>query len=172
MNKKQKHRWGKVLKSAGANAKQFVGLKRASDGRVSSQSGSDQPEHQAHKRGIDPARKGRGLVTQDLKETRGNAGAYEQHIGTGGEPPQANPDVLPEMEIAAPSTPQLLMGEAVEHLQGRQKEVYFLTMREGKSLAETADILSLSKGTAQKYKERAIKFVEGYCRQAIQRGRV
>ena len=88
------------------------------------------------------------------------------------EHPQANPDVLPEMEIAAPSTPQLLMGEAVEHLQGRQREVYLLTMREDKSLAETAEILGIEKGTAQRYKERAIKFIESYCRQAIKKGRV
>jgi len=85
---------------------------------------------------------------------------------------QANPDVLPEMEIAAPSTPQLIMGEAVQHLQGRQREVYLLTMREGKSLAEAAEILHLAKGTAQKYKERAIKFIETWCRQAIAKGRV
>lgn len=85
---------------------------------------------------------------------------------------RANPDVLPETEIAAPSTPQLLMGESVEHLQGRQKEVYLLTMREGKSLADAAKILKISKGTAQVYKDRAIKFIEAYCRQAILKGRV
>lgn len=89
-----------------------------------------------------------------------------------GEYPQANPDVLPETEIASPSTPQFLMGEAVNHLQGRQKEVYLLTMREGKSLAESAEVLGLSKGTAQKYRERAIKFIAGYCEEAIRKGRV
>lgn len=88
------------------------------------------------------------------------------------EHPRANPDSLPETEIAAPSTPQLLMGEAVEHLQGRQREVYLLTMREDKSLAEAAEVLGLSKGTAQKYKERAIKFIERWCKQAIKLGRV
>jgi DNA-directed RNA polymerase specialized sigma24 family protein len=88
------------------------------------------------------------------------------------EHPQANPDVLPETEIAAPSTPQLLMGEAVMHLQGRQREVYLLTMREGKSLAEAAEVLGIEKGSAQKYKERAIKFIEGYCKEAMARGRV
>lgn len=88
------------------------------------------------------------------------------------EHPQANPDVLPEMEIAAPSTPQLLMGEAIEHLQGRQKEVYFLTMREDKSLAEAAEILGIEKGTAQKYMERAINFIKDYCKAAIVKGRV
>jgi len=85
---------------------------------------------------------------------------------------QANPDVLSETEITTPSTPQLVMGEAVEHLQGRQKEVYFLTMREDKSLAEVAEILGIEKGSAQKYKERAIKFIAGYCKQAIKKGRV
>jgi RNA polymerase sigma factor (sigma-70 family) len=88
------------------------------------------------------------------------------------EHPCANPDVLPEMEIAGPSTPQLIMGEAIEHLQGRQREVYLLTMREGKSLAESAEVLGLSKGTAQKYKERAIKFIANWCKQAIAKGRV
>jgi RNA polymerase sigma factor (sigma-70 family) len=88
------------------------------------------------------------------------------------EHPSANPDMLPETEIAAPSTPQLLMGESVEHLQGRQREVYMLAMREGKSLAEVAEILGISKGTAQKFKERAIKFIEQYCRAAIAKGRV
>lgn len=89
-----------------------------------------------------------------------------------GEFAQANPDVLPETETAAPSTPQLIMGEAVEHLQGRQKEVYMLIMREGKSLAESAEILGIEKGSVQKYKERAVKFIETWCRAAIARGRV
>lgn len=101
----------------------------------------------------------------------------ERHARTGnnyerGEHPQANPDVLPETEIAAPSTPQLIFGEAVEHLQGRQREVYILTMREGKSIAEVAEILGISKGTAQKYRERGIKFIQQYCQTAIAKGRV
>ncbi|SRR5258708_34377004 len=86
--------------------------------------------------------------------------------------PLANPDVLPETEIAAPSTPQLLLGEAINHLQGRQREVYLLTMRESKSLAETAEILGIEKGSVQKYRERAIKFLTQYCEAAIQKGRV
>jgi DNA-directed RNA polymerase specialized sigma24 family protein len=85
---------------------------------------------------------------------------------------QANPDVLPEMEIAAPSTPQLLMGEAVEHLQGRQKECYLLTMREGKSFSEAAEILGIGKGRVQQYRERAIKFLTQYCKAAMAKGRV
>jgi DNA-directed RNA polymerase specialized sigma24 family protein len=88
------------------------------------------------------------------------------------EHPQANPDVLPEAQQTAPSTPQLLMGEAIDHLQGRQLEVYFLTMREDKSLAEAAEILGIEKGSAQKYKERAIKFISQYCKAAMDRGRV
>ncbi len=88
------------------------------------------------------------------------------------EHPQANPDVLPETKIVNPSTPQLLMGEAMDHLQGRQREVYILVMRDNKSLAEVAKILGLSKGSAQKYKERAIRFVTGYCKQAIAKWRV
>lgn len=101
-----------------------------------------------------------------------NARGHGENGDDAQEHPCANPDVLPETEIAAPSTPQLLMGEAIGHLQGRQKEVYFLTMREDKSLAEAAEILGIEKGTAQKYRERAIKFVEQYCKAAIAKGRV
>lgn len=71
-----------------------------------------------------------------------------------------------------PSTPQLLMGEAIMHLQGRQKEVYLLTMRDGKSLAEAAEVLGIEKGTAQRYRERAVKFLTVYCRAAVKAGRV
>jgi DNA-directed RNA polymerase specialized sigma24 family protein len=88
------------------------------------------------------------------------------------ERPQANPDVLPETEIATPSTPQLLMGEAIEHLAGRQKECYLLAMREDKSLAEVGEILGISKGSAQVYVDRAVKFISGYCKRAIAGGRV
>lgn len=89
---------------------------------------------------------------------------------------RANPDSLRDDETMyaneQPSTPQLLMGEAVMHLQGRQREVYLLTMREGKSLAEAAEVLGIEKGTAQKYRERAIKFISQFCKAAIERGRV
>jgi RNA polymerase sigma factor (sigma-70 family) len=88
------------------------------------------------------------------------------------EHPEANPDVLPATEIASPSMPQLLMGEAIEHLQGRQREVYLLVMRESKSLAEVAEILGISKSAVQKFKERAIKFVQQYCHAAMAKGRV
>lgn len=88
------------------------------------------------------------------------------------EHPQANPDVLPETTIAVPSTPQLLMGEAVDHLQGRQKECYLLTMREGKSFSEAAEILGIGKGRVQQYRERAIKFITQYCQAAMKKGRV
>ncbi len=88
------------------------------------------------------------------------------------EHPCANPDVLPETEIASPSTPQLIFGEAVDHLQGRQREVYLLTMREGKSWADTAEILGITKGSAQQYRKRAIKFIESWCQAAMKKGRV
>lgn len=86
--------------------------------------------------------------------------------------PQANPDVLPEMEIASPSTPQLLMGEAVSHLQGRQKEVYLLLMRESKTYEEVSEILGITRGAAQVYESRAIRFIKDYCARAIKNGRV
>jgi RNA polymerase sigma factor (sigma-70 family) len=88
------------------------------------------------------------------------------------EHPQANPDVLPETEIAAPSTPQLIMGEAIEHLQGRQREVYMLLMRESKTYEEVSEILEITRGAVQTYEKRAIKFIEQYCKAAIAKGRV
>lgn len=83
-----------------------------------------------------------------------------------------NPDLLSERPAAEPSAPQLIMGEAIEHLQGRQREVYTLIMREGKSLAETGEILGITKSSAATYLERAIKFIAQYCKVAIKRGRV
>jgi DNA-directed RNA polymerase specialized sigma24 family protein len=132
------------------------------------------------------------IKTQKTRERKGSAGEYERWHkdhptkrlkGNGGdkfdlmtEDARANSDSLREDEAmyanGGPSTPRLLFGEAVEHLQGRQKEVYLLTMREGKSLAEAAEILNIEKGTAQKYRERAIKFIESYCKIAIQKGRI
>jgi len=134
---------------------------------------------------------------QKLKEISGSSGAYEQwmegHKGSRSkgyrrkdglderfgritEDVLANPDSLQESEAMyandQPSNPHFILGEAVEHLQGRQREVYLLTMREEKSLAEAAQVLGIAKGTAQKYQERAIKFIESYCKQAINRGRV
>lgn len=84
----------------------------------------------------------------------------------------SNPDTLPEVTDASHSNPQFLMGEAVEHLQGRQRECYILTMREGKSFSEAAEILGIGKGRVQQYRERAIKFIAQYCRAAIAAGRV
>lgn len=88
------------------------------------------------------------------------------------ENPIANPDMLPETEIATPSTPQLLMGEAISHLQGRQKEVYLLLMRESKTYEEVSEVLGIARGAVQTYERRAIKFISAYCAEAIKRGRV
>lgn len=88
------------------------------------------------------------------------------------ERPEANPDVLPETEIASPSTPQLVMGEAIAHLQGRQKEVYLLLMRESKTYEEVSEVLGITRGAVQTYEKRAIKFLTNYCREAIKQGRV
>lgn len=123
--------------------------------------------------------KKRTVAKQQTKEIGGSVHSYENYLlgsrtnedGEQTESVQANPDLLPENDNS-PSTPQLLMGEAIGHLQGRQKETYLLTMREGKSLAEVGEILGISKSAAQVYKVRAIKFVELYCREAIARGRV
>ena len=132
------------------------------------------------------------IKTHKIKEVRGTRDSYEKWVDNHttkrqkgrlgdkfdfvAEDVRANPDSLREDEgIYAndqPSTPHLLMGEAIGHLQGRQKEVYLLTMREGKSLAEAAEVLGIAKGTAQKFRERAIKFIEQYCKAAIAGGRV
>lgn len=83
---------------------------------------------------------------------------------------------LPEQEViqlpSGPSEVQLIMGEAIALLKGRQKEVYLLTMRQGKSIADAAKILNIAKGAAQTYKLRAIKHISDYCQAAILRGEV
>lgn len=75
-------------------------------------------------------------------------------------------------ENRTPTNPQMLMGEAIEHLQGRQKEVYLLYMREDRSFAEVGEILGINRFTARDYLERAIKFITAYCEQGIKGGRV
>lgn len=108
---------------------------------------------------------------QSLSEIRGSEYSYSNSLDEHGESVLANPDQLPEQK-ASPTSPQLLMGEAIEHLQGRQKEVYLLTMREGLSLAEVGDALSITKSTAQVHLDRAIKFITAYCEEGIKGGRV
>jgi DNA-directed RNA polymerase specialized sigma24 family protein len=75
----------------------------------------------------------------------------------------------PQEEITGP---QSIMAEAIEHLQGRQKEVYILHMRLERSLGECAEILGITKSTAQIHKERAVRFIEQYCKLAIKKGRI
>jgi DNA-directed RNA polymerase specialized sigma24 family protein len=117
--------------------------------------------------GKDSSRGEQSAYWDDVETNRGNKeqGDAREHL-------QANPDALPETEIAAPSTPQLLMGEAIEHLQGRQREVYILLMRENKSQEETAEILGIGRTAVQSYKNRAVKFITQYCKNAMAKGRV
>jgi|ERR1019366_9129704 DNA-binding CsgD family transcriptional regulator len=132
------------------------------------------------------------VKAQKLSEVPGSAGAYEQFLSSHpkqtqkgklgdrfdfvAEDVRANPDSLREDEAmyadSQPSTPQMLMGEAVAHLQGRQKECYILTLRDGKSFSEAAKVLGISKSAVEIYRNRAIKFISGYCEQAIKAGRV
>ncbi len=122
-------------------------------------------------------KKKRGLVdNHKLSERKGNAQSYERYIAQSlgledTEDVRANPDSLPEYDTA-PSTPKLLMGEAVLHLQGRQREVYLLVMRENRSFADVGEILDISKSSVQTYLDRAIAFVTAYCVSAMERGRV
>lgn len=132
--------------------------------------------------------------TQKLKEITGTSGAYERWVdghkgprsrgspkGTLGdrfdfvhEDVKANPDSLREDEglyaNSQVTRPQELMGEAIEHLQGRQKQVYLLTFRRGLSFADTAKRLKISRSAVQIYRNRAARFVTQYCEAAIQRG--
>lgn len=77
-------------------------------------------------------------------------------------------DALPENAAlysgAEITRAQEILGEAIEHLQGRQREVYMLVMRDSLSYNEAAEILKLSKAAVQIYIERAKKFLIGYCR--------
>lgn len=69
-------------------------------------------------------------------------------------------------------TPRKIMGEAVQRLKGPCREVYLMTVRDGKSIEDTAEVLSMSENLAKAYQDQAIKFVEGYCKQAITKGRL
>lgn len=109
---------------------------------------------------------------KDSSKTEQSSYWDDVNIRGNDEHPCANPDSLPATESVAPSNPQLLMGEAIAHLQGRQRECYILTMREGKSFSEAAEILGIGKGRVQQYRERAIKFITQYCNNAIKAGRV
>ncbi len=116
----------------------------------------------------------RFVEKQDLGEITGSVHSYERYVAGSRDQEEsalANPDCLPECNTT-PSTPQQLMGEAIEHLQGRQREVYILVMREDRSLAEAGEVLNISKSTAQTYLDRAIKFITDYCKQGIDGGRV
>lgn len=117
-------------------------------------------------------RKRRGVVdTQTLSDVSGDINSYETWISEHGETCQNNPDLLAE-QSTKPSNPQLLMGEAIEHLQGRQREVYLLIMREGRTERDTAAILGISKTVVHTYITRAIKFITAYCKQGIDGGRI
>lgn len=114
------------------------------------------------------------------KTTRSRVSAYwdyvEQHNritdGVHEELAQSDPDRLPENAGLGLSLVKEVFGAAVEHMQGRQREVYLLHMREGKSLAEVGEILGMTKSSAQVYLTRAIKFITGYCREAVAKGNV
>jgi DNA-directed RNA polymerase specialized sigma24 family protein len=84
---------------------------------------------------------------------------------------QANPDGLAEDRAFFANSElteaQEIMGRAISQLEGRPKEAYLLTMREGKSFAEAAAILKVSKAAIQIYRQRAIKFIAAYCKLAM-----
>lgn len=122
------------------------------------------------------------IKNQELGEIRGDTGSYERWVDMHGrrneegepeESVQANPDSLPEgtsyFGDTQPTRAQVLMGEAIEHLQGRQKQVYLLMMREDYSCAQAGKKLGISKWTARDYKDRAIRFIQQYCKRAVEK---
>lgn len=118
-------------------------------------------------------KKGRKIVDQqDMRDVNGDSHSYENYTDANkAEHVLANPDCLAD-QPARPSSPQLVMGEAVAHLQGRQKEAYLLVMREDRSFSEAAEILNVSKSTVQTHLDRAIAFITAYCKQAMEGGRI
>lgn len=64
------------------------------------------------------------------------------------------------------------MGEAIESLRGKQREVYFLTVREGMSVTEAAEALNMREPEVWDYHYRAIDSVERYCKIAMLKGRI
>ncbi len=132
------------------------------------------------------------IKIQRLKDIKGQAGSYEQWIGKHfhqtpkgklgdrfeflSEPLVANPDQLTEeaglYADSQMTQAQELMSEAVEHLQGLQRDCYMLTMRQGMSFTEAGKLLRLSKSDVQGYRTRAVKFVTEYIRRAIKNGRL
>jgi len=63
-----------------------------------------------------------------------------------------------------PTRLAFVMGEAVDRLQGTQRDIYIKTMRQGMSIAEAGRTLGLSKGACQYHRDRAIAYVTGQCR--------
>jgi RNA polymerase sigma factor (sigma-70 family) len=68
--------------------------------------------------------------------------------------------------------PQEIMSDAVEHLQGRQRQVYIMAMRENLSFSEIAKTLRISKSAVQIYRQRAISFITQFCKDAIKREKI
>lgn len=114
------------------------------------------------------------IKKHNMQDEKGNADSLENylkrnpHMNTDS---RINPDSLETHDHlwgdSGMTRPQELMGEAIAHLQGRQREVYHLTMREGRTHTETGEILGISRDAVKDYKERAIKFITAYCRAII-----
>jgi DNA-directed RNA polymerase specialized sigma24 family protein len=125
------------------------------------------------------------IIHQKITEKQGNGESYGKWVfdnqrgdegieGPENEDRLANPDGCNESgrmySNSQMTNAQALMGHAVEHLQGRQREVYLLTMRQGLSIAKAAAQLDITKSSAQVYRTRAINFVSKYCKDAIKNG--
>ncbi len=134
----------------------------------------------------------RFIETQKLQTIKGKLDAYDAWIARRfhptpkgklgdrfeflSEPLVANPDQLTEASglysNSQMTQAQELMSEAVEHLQGLQRDCYMLTMRQGLSFTEAGKLLRLSKSDVQGYRTRAVKFVTEYVKRAIKNGRL
>ncbi len=130
----------------------------------------------------------RWLKQQKLRDVNGDEESYQKFcdnrsaksIGKLGnrfdfssESPQANPDLITEGQAlyadSQPNKAREIMGDAVEHLQGRQRDVYMMIMRQGLSFQETAKLLKISKSAVQIYKNRAVKFITAFCKNEMKK---
>lgn len=64
------------------------------------------------------------------------------------------------------------MGEAVARLKGMEQEIYFLTIRDGKSVSEVSEVLCLTEELVEAYKNKAVDAVAAYCKRAMAKGRI
>lgn len=118
----------------------------------------------------------------DCKDASGGSSPYWEYTARSAreeedtEDPRANPDMVAEgtgfFGSGEMTQPQFIFGEAVEHLQGRQKEAWMLVMREQLTEQEAAEVMGVRQQVVATYLKRATKFITRWCEIAMARGRV